>query len=103
MHPVSRLISALAVLSAASAFVESSDLRRGNLNLDGVASQRPKVSVHPGEDTIVMNHDGPLPVGKPINFETPLFRGKILIRLKNVISSDPESHAITSSPIDRNA
>ena len=33
-----------------------------------------------------------LPIGVPIDFETTLFRGQFLVRLRNNISDDPKSH-----------
>jgi hypothetical protein len=33
-----------------------------------------------------------LPLGIPVEFETPLFKGKLLLRLRNVKSDDPKPH-----------
>lgn len=83
---------------ADGAFVESAELRRDALqHLDAVSARQPKppISVHAGEYTNLLDPEEPLSLGKPISFESPLFKGKILIRLKNALSSDhdPENHA----------
>jgi hypothetical protein len=36
--------------------------------------------------------DMPLPLGVPVAFETPLFKGKLLIRLRNAATDDVASH-----------
>ncbi|CAB9520339.1 expressed unknown protein [Seminavis robusta] len=54
----------------------------------------PRVSIQAGEDMNLLDQDGPLTLGKPIAFETPLFRGQVLLRLQSARSEDhdPKRH-----------
>lgn len=56
------------------------------------------VFVQPGSDTNVIgtgggsNNNRPLPLGIPVEIDTPLFKGRILLRFRNARSDDPETH-----------
>lgn len=39
-----------------------------------------------------VERDGPLPIGEEIHFETDLFKGKILFRIRNIVSNVPKDH-----------
>lgn len=47
-----------------------------------------------GDDTRVLGHSGrnALPLGVPVEFETDLFKGKMLLRLRHAKSDDPGQH-----------
>ena len=47
-----------------------------------------------GTDTRVIGHrqNDPLPIGRPFAFESSLFKGKALIRIRDIKSGDPISH-----------
>jgi len=44
------------------------------------------------DDDDDVNFSPPLPLGEPVNFETDLFRGKILLRVRNIVDNVPSSH-----------
>lgn len=113
MRVASRFVWALAMEAFPQqpcAFVDSSDLRDNALQqIDRqiltvppelvVPVEEPKVptkktvSIHAGPDTQILDstsNDEALSLGEPISFETPLFKGQILIRLKNVVESDAD-------------
>ena len=54
------------------------------------------VFVKAGNDTKVnnnSNNDKPIPLGVPFEFESSLFKGKILLRFRNAKSDDSSSHS----------
>ena len=50
--------------------------------------------VQAGDQTEILGleKNQPLPLGVPVEFETPLFKGSILMRFRNAKSEDPHSH-----------
>ena len=55
------------------------------------------VYVQPGSDMKVSGlptQQHPIPLGVPIEIETPLFKGKALVRFRNAKSDDPKSHEL---------
>eukprot|EP00571_Detonula_confervacea_P000914 CAMPEP_0172329514 /NCGR_PEP_ID=MMETSP1058-20130122/60923_1 /TAXON_ID=83371 /ORGANISM="Detonula confervacea, Strain CCMP 353" /LENGTH=647 /DNA_ID=CAMNT_0013046693 /DNA_START=75 /DNA_END=2018 /DNA_ORIENTATION=+ len=53
------------------------------------------VFVQAGSNTKVigMSNDQPVPLGVPFEIDSPLFKGKMLLRFRNIKSDDPESHS----------
>ena len=55
------------------------------------------VCVRAGSDTKVIGKgidgDAPVPLGVPFEIESPLFKGKVLLRFRSADSNDPKSHA----------
>lgn len=103
-----RLLCALAVLcpehSSAfmgSRFMGSSKKAPQRAEVVPIVEQLQTVSIHPGEDTTVINEGGALALGRPISFETSLFKGQFLMRLRNSPDCDPVRHAQYFAPSDR--
>lgn len=53
------------------------------------------VFVRPGSDTEVLGlgKNQPVPLGVPFEIDSPLFKGKLLLRFRNAKSDDPGSHS----------
>lgn len=75
--------------------IKERDSYRRSANLPDVQTwpHRP-VFLQGGRDTFPKGRSErePLPIGQPFEFETPLFKGKILVRLRNAKSDDPAGH-----------
>lgn len=82
-----------AALSTPSDAPKERDAYRLAANLPDVDTwpHRP-VFLQAGKDThpIGRSEVEPLPIGQPFEFETPLFRGRILVRLRNATRSDDD-------------
>ena len=73
------------------------------MHLDEPASPEMKPADWPHESVFVqagsdmevfgINSSQPLPLGVPFEIESPLFKGKFLLRFRNVASDDPDSHS----------
>jgi Protein of unknown function (DUF1769) len=94
-----KMLSALIVVALASTLVTMTSASTSHINNgDEIPSvkhwpHRP-IYLKAGDETTVFGipDDEALPLGVPIEFETELFKGKLLVRLRNVKTDDPASH-----------
>jgi Protein of unknown function (DUF1769) len=85
-----------------SLLLESDGLGRNVTSASSIGHLLPRASQWPhrpiflqaGSDTEILHQSPhqPLPLGVPFEFETPLFKGKLLVRFRSVKSDDKASH-----------
>lgn len=87
-----RLLAAAALLTMASASTKAATKKDA---IPGVKHwpHRPIYLKASGETEVFgIPEDEALPLGVPFEFETPLFKGSMLVRLRNAKTDDPEKH-----------